>query len=252
MFKLTPATGLLCLMLIAPVLISGKRGDFVSLPKTFLDHKGNVNNKTRSKGSVLERADMIYDSLCLENYGINIKAFEYAWKGYQYLLKKGWLKNSAVLSICDFSQSSKNKRLYVIDLTIMKVVFNTYVAHGKNSGGEYARTFSNSANSHKSSLGFYITGTTYYGDNGFSLNLEGLESGINDKADRRRIVVHGADYLGDGFLSSSQLFNGRSYGCPAIPAEYTPDIINTIKNGSCLFIYYPTKSYLTKSRIING
>ena len=128
---------------------------------------------------------------------------------------------------------------------------NTYVAHGRNSGGEYAKTFSNRPESRKSSLGFYITGTTYSGAHGLSLQINGIEKGINDRAWSRKIVIHGAKYVGDNYIEENP-FIGRSYGCPAIPANERDIIINTIKEGSCLFIYYPSKLYLNRSKILNG
>ncbi len=133
----------------------------------------------------------------------------------------------------------------------MKISVNTYVAHGRNSGGEFAKFFSNRPESHKSSLGFYITGKTYQGQHGLSLQIMGIEKGINDKALARKIVVHGSGYVGCNFLENNP-FIGRSYGCPAIPASETEEIINTIKEGSCLFIYHPSKNYITKSKLLNG
>ncbi|RYG05590.1 MAG: murein L,D-transpeptidase catalytic domain family protein [Chitinophagaceae bacterium] len=196
-------------------------------------------------------ADSIYDNMKLKKAGLSKKVFEYAFKGYKHLLMKGQVSNADVISICDFSQSSRRKRLYVIDLDAMKILVNTYVAHGRNSGGEYANKFSNKVDSHQSSLGFYVTRSTYFGGHGLALKIDGLESGINDNANQRNIVVHGSKYIGENFLKSNP-FNGRSFGCPAIPASYTPKVINSIKDGSCLFIYHPTKHYLTRSRILNG
>src|SRR5690606_9287043 len=145
-----------------------------------------------------------------------------------------------VLSICDFSQSSKRKRLYIIDLEQKKLLMQTFVAHGKNSGSEYAKNFSNRPESHQSSLGFYVTRSTYYGEHGLALKIDGLERGINDKAFARNIVVHGSDYVGNSFLKNNKKI-GRSFGCPAVPREQAPKIIQTIKQGTCLFIYHPSK-----------
>jgi hypothetical protein len=128
---------------------------------------------------------------------------------------------------------------------------NTYVAHGRRSGSEYARSFSNNPESHKSSLGFYLTEHTYYGDHGLALKIQGLERGINDKAGSRNIVIHGSEYVGPDFLRWNK-FSGRSFGCPAVPSSDNQELIETIKNGSCLFIYYPTKKYIRKSKILNG
>jgi hypothetical protein len=198
-----------------------------------------------------EEAQNLYSEMDLKSMGLSLNAFQYALKGYKYLVEKGKVVRNEVLSICDFSQSSRKKRFYVIDMAEKKVLINTWVAHGHNSGGEFARSFSNSPESHKSSLGFYVTGNTYYGSHGLALKIEGLEKNINDKADKRNIVIHGSDYVGEEFLSRSPI-NGRSYGCPALPYEETDKVIEAIKDGSCLFIYHPTKSYITKSKVLNG
>jgi L,D-transpeptidase catalytic domain len=191
----------------------------------------------------------IYDSLRLNIMGLSNQAFQYAMQGFGYLSKAGKFSNDKIISIVDFSLPSSKKRLFVIDLEKMKVVFNTYVAHGMNSGKEYAHQFSNRPQSNQSSLGFYETTETYIGKNGYSLHLEGLEKGINDKADSRAIVMHGAGYV-DESLIRSQGYIGRSQGCPAVPERLHKPIINTIKNGTCLFIYSPDKNYLIHSRIL--
>ena len=200
---------------------------------------------------VIEQALTLYDSMKLEKSGLNQKAFEYAWRGYHNLLKTGQLKKSYVLTVCDFTQSSSSKRMYVIDVAHKKLLFNTYVSHGMNSGVEYATTFSNKANSFKSSLGFFVTTKTYVGKNGLSLKVKGLEKGYNDQAAKRHIVLHGSDYISPEYLKDNGEM-GRSLGCAAIPNTMSPKIIKTIKNGSCLFIYHPTTKYLTHSNVING
>lgn len=193
---------------------------------------------------------LLYDSLHLSKTGLKKDALLYAYKGQQRLAEKGILDNNLILTVCDFSQPSSAKRMYIIDVKNFKVLLNTYVAHGKNSGVSYAEKFSNSPSSLKSSLGFYVTKHTYYGEHGLSLRLAGLEKGINDKAESRAIVVHGAGYIGDEWLGSK--FMGRSFGCPAVPAHIATKVINLIKNGTCLFIYHPLKRYLNKSKILNG
>jgi hypothetical protein len=228
--------------LFTPVLMSGttSKTKFVTARSTF------INSALLTVSSTV-----LYDSLNLAEFGLNKKAFAYAWKGYLNLYEKGKIANPGYLSIADFSQSSRNKRLYILDLQEMKMFMNTYVAHGRNSGGEFAKTFSNRPESHKSSLGFYITGKTYTGTHGLSLQISGLEKGINDRALARRIVIHGAEYVGDNYIEANP-FIGRSFGCPAVPATERDTIINTIKEGSCLFIYHPSKLYLNKSKILNG
>lgn len=236
---------LMCLLLISPVLISGT-GDPYSKNST---HHLADYPKTE-KELLQEEARVLYDSMKLKRFGLNAKAFVLAYQGYKHLLESGKVINKEIISICDFSQSSRRKRLYVINVEEKKVLVNTYVAHGRKSGGEYAKSFSNNPESHKSSLGFYVTRKTYYGGHGLALTIDGLEVGINDRANERNIVVHGSEYVGANFLRSNR-FNGRSYGCPAVPAKETQNVINTIKDGSCLFIYHPTNNYISKSKILN-
>ncbi len=200
---------------------------------------------------VIKQAITLYDSMKLGESGLNQKAFEYAWRGYHNLVKKGELKKSGILSICDFTQSSRNKRLYVIDVAHKKLIYNTYVSHGMNSGVEYATSFSNRPESFKSSLGFFVTSKTYFGRNGLSLKVKGLEKGYNDLAARRHIVLHGSNYITPDYLKDNGEM-GRSLGCAAMPNVVSPNIIKTIKNGSCLFIYSPSVKYLNASSVING
>ena len=201
--------------------------------------------------TVMNIAELVYDSLQLENVGLTKEALEYGIKGHQNLVNEGAIKNPDIITICDFSQSSSKKRLYVIDLNNYELLMNTYVAHGKNSGGQYATKFSNKPESFQSSLGFYVTDKTYRGEHGLSLRIDGLDRGFNDRAYQRAIVVHGSDYVGDQRLSSANGM-GRSYGCPAVPQPLVKKLINTIKDGTCLFIYHPSEKYLNGSRILNS
>ncbi len=192
----------------------------------------------------------LYDSLRLGSMGLARQAYEYAMQGFNYLVETGKLTNQAIISIIDFTKPSSQKRLFIIDLEHYRLLFNTYVAHGVNSGREYANDFSNTPESNKSSLGFYITSNTYIGSNGYSLRLNGLERGINDNANSRDIVMHGADYVNENYIHS-QGYIGRSWGCPAVEPKLSKPVINSIKNGTCLFIYSNVNSYLQRSRVIN-
>jgi L,D-transpeptidase catalytic domain len=193
----------------------------------------------------------VYDSLHLDLAGLSRQAFIYAQKGWQKLISKGKVLNESVMAIIDFSQPSDHKRLYVLDMKNYKILFNTLVAHGKNSGKEWASSFSNKPASYKSSPGFYITQQTYVGSNGYSLKLEGIEKGINDKALKRAIVMHGAEYVSESYIEA-QGYIGRSEGCPAVPKEEACSIIDTIKNGTCLFVYSPGKYYASRSSILKS
>lgn len=200
---------------------------------------------------IADAATALYNDINLQQYGLSKEAFDYAWRGYEQLIKKNMIRRSNYLTICDFSQSSKKKRLYIIDVDNSKLITNTYVAHGKNSGGEFANSFSNKPESLQSSLGFYITDNTYIGKHGLSLRINGVDPGFNDKALMRTIVIHGADYVNESRVQQGG-YMGRSWGCPAVPKKEATDIITTIKNGTCLFIYHPGKNYLLGSKILNG
>ncbi len=191
----------------------------------------------------------IYDSLGLAKKGLKRSVFESALQGLIELNKTGAINSTHILTICDLSQPSSSKRLFVIDLRKVQVLFNTYVAHGVNSGVNYARQFSNRPESLKSSLGFYLTSKTYTGENGYSLKLKGLERGFNDNAENRDIVMHGADYVSESSIRDKG-YIGRSWGCPAVPVKISKPIIDRIKNGTCLFIYGDDKYYLAHSRFI--
>jgi hypothetical protein len=167
------------------------------------------------------------------------------------LKKRGLLRRTGILSICDFSQSSSNQRLYVIDVRNRRMLYRTYVAHGINSGEEFASSFSNKMESCKSSLGFYVTTNTYTGINGLSLRIEGVDKGFNDNAGRRAIVIHGASYVSLRILHKYGVM-GTTFGCPAIPDEMSSQIIPVVKHGSCFFIYYPSKKYLANSPVLNS
>lgn len=197
---------------------------------------------------IANKADL-YDSLHLESFGLDRKVFELALKGMSKLMESNQI-HANILSIADFSKPSTMKRLFVIDLDNAALLFNTWVAHGRNSGLENAQNFSNKPSSNKSSLGFYVTGEPYQGSNGYSLKLFGMEQGFNSNAFKRAIVIHGADYVNPNLIEK-QGFIGRSQGCPAVLPELTRPLINTIKEGSCLFVYHPNNTYLHKSSLLH-
>lgn len=212
----------------------------------YLDGFSSTEDKPREDIIMpqVSESEQLYAELSLDGV-IEFNLFEKAYNGY----KKLNAKNKDILTIIDFNQPSSKKRLFVLDLLNKKLLFQSYVSHGRNSGSLYAKTFSNKNGSHQSSLGFYETEGAYNGSNGYSLILNGLEKGINDQAKARAIVMHGADYCSKQVIESSGRL-GRSFGCPSIPRELTMPIINTIKNGSLLFIYADNETYLAKSKIL--
>ena len=187
----------------------------------------------------------------LDNSGLIKEAFDEAIRGYDHLLHNNLITRPGLLTIIDYSKPSSQKRLFVIEMEKGKILFRTLVAHARNSGYNYATDFSNEEESHKSSLGFYITLNTYTGANGYSLRLKGCEKGINDNAGERAIVMHGANYVSETFIRNNG-YLGRSYGCPAVPLGVHIKIIDKIKNGSCMFLYHPAKKYHTQSKILGS
>jgi hypothetical protein len=192
----------------------------------------------------------LYSKLKLSELGLSVQAFECAMEGWMNIKNQQMTKNNNIISIIDFTQSSKAKRLYIIDVHDSILLYQSLVAHGRNSGEEFAHTFSNDENSYESSLGFYITEKTYSGKHGISLRLRGIEENINSEAIERGIVMHGANYVGESFIKENGRL-GRSQGCTAIPSENCSSLINCIKDGTCLFIYYPDTQYLNGSHYLN-
>lgn len=197
-----------------------------------------------------DNVNVIYNKLDSKTEKPNYEVFKKAVQGYIKLNKKDLLGKRNLLTIIDFSISSNKKRLWVLDLDNEKIIYHTLVAHGKNSGEEFAQQFSNVAESYKSSLGFYVTGKTYYGKHGLSLYLDGVETGFNDNARDRTIVIHGADYVSNDFIKKYGRL-GRSFGCPALSMEESQEVINLVANKTCLFIYSPNKEYLSQSKLVN-
>lgn len=191
-----------------------------------------ASGHTSTSEAIKIESQRLYEELNLSE-SIGFSAFQAALSGYS---KYSGTQNKPLLTLIDFTKPSTEKRFFVIDLRQKKVLFESYVAHGKASGENYAVSFSNQPGSHKSALGFYRTGTTYWGKNGYSLLLDGLEKGKNDKARERAIVIHGAPYA-DPALLSIQKRLGRSLGCPALPPSISREVIDTIKEGTLIFIY---------------
>jgi hypothetical protein len=208
-----------------------------------------LGSAARTAAGAAARFNLLYDSLGLDALELSRAAFEHAVKGFLALQQAGEIRNTDVLSIVDFSLPSNKKRLFVIDMANGRLLFNTFVAHGRNSGGLMATRFSNRTNSLMSSLGFYLTGDPFIGQHGYSLRLEGIEPGWNDHANRRAIIMHPADYVSEDHIRQWGLL-GRSEGCPAIPQELDQPIIDEIKGGSCLFLYAPNKIYLKRSGLV--
>jgi len=189
----------------------------------------------------------IYNSADLQKAGLSEKVFKKAITGFLNL-KSNLNHDKQILTVVDFTKSSSEKRMWIIDLDKQKLLLNTYVAHGQGSGVDMADQFSNKAESHQSSLGFYITNETYIGKHGLSLKLDGQDLGINNEARNRSIVVHGATYVSEQFIKQTGRL-GRSFGCPAVPVELNDTVIGLIKDKTCLFINGKSETY--QSALLN-
>lgn len=156
---------------------------------------------------------------------------------------------SSVLTVIDYSLPSSQPRLWVLDARTREILFEERVAHGRNTGLDRAVAFSNVVGSKQSSLGLFRTDETYVGRHGYSLRLSGLEPGWNDRARERAIVIHGAKYVSEQFLDAHDRL-GRSWGCPAVRPVVSRPLIDRIKNGSALFVYYPDERWLRSSAFL--
>ena len=186
----------------------------------------------------------LYEKLNL-NGKLQYKIFQMAMRGFDLISPP----QKKYIAIIDFTQDSTKKRFFLIDIFNKNIVYNELVAHGMKTGEKEAEHFSNKENSHMSSLGFYITGESYFGSNGYSLKLDGLEKGLNDKARERDIVIHGASYVSEESIKEMNRI-GRSWGCPALNPEISKEVIDKLKGGNLLFIY--ANAYDNSSNLLNS
>lgn len=192
-----------------------------------------------------EHVNDLYRDIGLTNYQLDHDVFRLGLIGYYLLRKEGALNDKRLLTIIDFGKPSTAKRFYAIDLRRKEVRYFTYVAHGSNTGENFAKQFSNTPRSNQSSLGFYVTAETYVGSKGYSLRLDGKET-CNDNIRSRAVVMHAADYATADWISRYGRL-GRSQGCPALPPKLSRDVINLIKDKTAIFTYYPDADYLNTS-----
>lgn len=177
-------------------------------------------------------------SLLEQAPGLHANALKAALESAEHAAKLGLVKNHEILTVIDYSIRSSEPRLFVFDLKRERLLFRELCAHGKNSGDDITRFFSNDPGSEETSLGLFVTGETYVGHNGYSLRLRGLSPGLNDTAEARAIVLHGAYYVSREAIKVLGRL-GRSWGCPAVRAEIAHKLIDTIRGGTAIFAYYP-------------
>jgi len=180
----------------------------------------------------------LLSSLLHQAPGLHVEALQQALTSSERAAERGLVRRPSLLTVIDYSIRSSEPRLFVFDLTTQKLLFRELCAHGKASGDEFANFFSNEPGSEASSLGLFVTGDTYIGHNGYSLKLRGLTPGLNDMAEERAIVLHGAYYVSQEAVRVLHRL-GRSWGCPAVRAEIAHKLIDTIRGGTAIFAYYP-------------
>jgi len=231
------ALTLITLLIATPVLSSNSY--------TF-DKDIEINMSSEEALMQLVSTNPLNESFVLPNENL----LEMAVNGYHKLVDNKQIEQGKTLTIVDFSLPSSEKRMWIIDVESGIILHNSVVSHGRNSGNLMAEKFSNIDSSYMSSLGFYVTGETYFGKHGYSLRLDGVEKGFNDKARDRAIVIHGAEYANENFITSTGRL-GRSLGCPALPVDTSKEIIDMIKDKTCLFIFGKDDDYIAKSKLIN-
>ncbi len=205
----------------------------LAINQTIQSRHGEEANDSRADLFLIP--ELSYSSL--RDTTLNYMAFKNAIRTFKSLKAQGRLSNDSLITIVDFSKPSTQKRFFIIDTKNHKIIRKELVAHGKNTGALYAQNFSNQVSSLQSSLGAFITQKTYSGKHGYSLKIDGIDKGLNDKAMERAIVIHGADYVSEQYIEKHGRL-GRSFGCPALSYESNKQVIDLIKNGSLLFLYH--------------
>lgn len=182
---------------------------------------------------------------------IETDVFEMALGAASCAVRTGAVKDPETLTVIDYSKPSSERRLWVFDLKSRELVYEELVAHGQGSGANMATEFSNDDESHQTSLGLFVTRDTYVGRNGYSLRLDGLDRGVNDRARDRAIVMHGAPYVSEAFVKANGRL-GRSWGCPAVSAAVARQMIDRVKGGGLVFAYYPDAGWIKASKYLGG
>ncbi len=208
-----------------------------------------ADNPEETESRFFDFLSELYSSI--DDPNLSKDALEQGLEGYFHLKANSEIKEDAKLIIFDLSQASTSRRLYLIDVNSQRLISKCLATHGKNSGKNFAKTFSNKYGSHQTSLGFYKTAEKYFGKHGLSLRLDGLDHSFNSNARYRAIVMHEADYASDEFINKIGRL-GRSYGCPALPPGFLNKHIDKFKDGSVLYIYYPQKQFLDNSVFLNS
>jgi hypothetical protein len=229
------------LPLFAPLILSPSVS--IGAGKYVMIEKNAKSNITALKVMRFEQVSFdLYTQMNLSASDMSYDVFNNALMGYYGLYNEGRLSSKGILTVVDFTKSSNEKRLWVLDLNNRQVLHNTYVAHGRNSGNVQAQAFSNEHKSFMSSVGFYVTDEVYYGKHGKSLRLDGMDEAFNSNARDRAVVMHGAEYATESFIKQYGRL-GRSLGCPAVPLGEHESIIDAVKGKTTLYIHSGDESY---------
>jgi hypothetical protein len=235
-----PFIGVMCALLLISVTLESWRP---------AEEKKSILNSSKpfTAHELFEKyISNIYESAHLQESGLTFTVFKKAITGFLNLKISNKLsQTSSILTVIDFTRSSTEKRMWIIDVINKDLVLNTWVAHGHGSGKEIASRFSDRMESHKSSIGFYLTDEVYYGKHGRSLRLDGMDAGFNTNARKREIVIHAADYVGQNVIEEQGRL-GCSLGCPAVAPEVADQVIETIKDKTALFINGKVHHYYSK------
>lgn len=233
------------------IMVISSPCESVSFSASIFSHSpGKTDRQNFPAQKFYKYAVKIFQDTGLYKY-TDIETLQTCLIGYLNLKRRNLIKKDGLLVFIDYRKPSSEKRFFVVDLKKKSILFKSLVAHGRNSGERLACKFSNRPGSYKSCLGFFVTEEPYFNSHGYSLNIKGVEPGINDKAEKRRIVIHGADYVSEQFIKKYGRL-GRSLGCPALPMNVARPVIDTIKNGSCLFIVGNDGEYFSKSRMVDA
>ncbi|MCD9006256.1 murein L,D-transpeptidase catalytic domain family protein [Luteimonas sp. XNQY3] len=216
----------------------------------FADRTSAADRVAIATPSAVPASDPLLDTLARSAPRLDRKVLQLATRALACAMRQPHAR-PATLSVIDYSLPSTQPRLWVFDLARNTLLFEEWVAHGRNTGENLATRFSNREGSFMSSLGVFLTQETYHGQNGYSLRLQGLEPGFNDRARERAIVIHGAPYV-NPLAATGQGRLGRSLGCPAVRPAIARQLIDTIRDGSLVFAYYPDADWLRQSQLLDA
>ncbi|MBU0744613.1 MAG: murein L,D-transpeptidase catalytic domain family protein [Gammaproteobacteria bacterium] len=205
------------------------------------------NNVLAAKATVL---DIKAKNISTKTTNLKPSVVKLAMRAFYNSKRLGVRTKKPIITVIDYSLPSTKERLWVVDIEQEKILYSSMVAHGKYSGENHTTSFSNRVGSLQTSIGLFLTEGTYFGQDGYSLYMQGLEKGFNDNAKVRTIVFHGAPYVSKQFANAAGRI-GRSWGCPAVEKHLAKPIINTIKDGTLIFAFYPDRNWLSNSKFIN-